>query len=398
MKVGIVGLGYVGIVTGAVLSNNGYEVKGVDTDTNKVDNLRNGRNIIYEPELESYLKRGNIEFSNDYSVLDDVEITFISVPTPTIRGKIDRSYVFNAAEAVSNVNKNDIVIKSTVTPGTASEIMHRVQNNVLSNPEFLSEGNAIYDSIHPDRVVIGGNKTELVENIWAFTKAPILKTTNENAELIKYASNAFLATKISFINEIANICEKTPNSDVEVVAKGMGYDRRIGSLFLKAGIGYGGSCFPKDTEALLSYARSLGEKMKIVQAAEKVNNTRIKSILAFLEGKYGRISGMNILQLGLSFKENTDDIRESPALRLYRSLSERGARVAVFDPKKSPVRVNWCDSIAQCLEGKDLIIIATEWPEFKLLEKMDIRVPIMDGRRILDPKKFIDYSGVGFND
>ncbi|MEM3431642.1 MAG: nucleotide sugar dehydrogenase, partial [Candidatus Micrarchaeia archaeon] len=232
-------------------------------------------------------------------------------------------------------------------------------------------------------------------SVWKFTKAPVIKTTNENAELIKYASNAFLAVKISYINEIANLCEKIPNTDVEIIAMGMGYDKRIGPLFLKAGIGYGGSCFPKDTEALISFAESLGAEMSIVKSARKVNESRIERIINIIIKKFGKIEGLKILQLGITFKDNTNDTRESQALKLYYTLKEKGAYVTVYDPVAKISDLNYCKKIEKCIEKSNLIIIASEWPEFKNLEKMNIEKPVIDGRRILDPSKFKEYIGVG---
>lgn len=400
MKIGIVGMGFVGSVTAAVLADQGNEVIGIDVDEKKIENFRSENMPIFEPGLKELIikNRKNLEFSTDYYSLKNAGIIFIAVPTPTAEGKINLEYVYSAVKSIISVNKDAIiVIKSTVVPGTGTKIANEFDIKVVSNPEFLREGNAIYDTIHPDRVVIGGDEKHatIISELWKFTNAPVLITTRENAELIKYASNAFLATKISFINEIANLCEKIQNTDVEIVAKGIGYDKRIGPLFLKAGIGYGGSCFPKDTEALISFAEEMGEEMKIVKETKKVNEGRIERIIKTIEKKFGRIRGLRILQLGISFKENTSDLRESQALKLYNALIEKGASVVVFDPVIKNENIKICKSIEECIKNSDLIVVSTEWPDFKVLERMDVRIPVIDGRRILDPEKIKDYIGVG---
>ncbi|MGC9123994.1 MAG: UDP-glucose dehydrogenase family protein [Thermoplasmata archaeon] len=400
MKIAVVGLGFVGCVTAAVLADQGNEVIGLDIDAQKIKLLNSGKSPIFEPGLEELIKKNekNLKFTTDYSLLSDSDVIFIAVPTPNENGKIDLNYVYSAIKSVALINKNAIiVIKSTVIPGTGTRLEKEFNVKIVSNPEFLREGNAIYDTMHPDRVVIGGDYeySNIVSEIWKFTNAPVLLTTRENAELIKYASNAFLATKISFINEVANLCEKIPNSDVEIVAKGMGLDKRIGPLFLKAGIGYGGSCFPKDTQALITFAEDLGEKMNIVKAAKKVNEERIERIIKILERKFKTLKGLKILQLGISFKENTNDIRESQALKLYEILKKKGAIVNVFDPVNRIDTIDYCNSIEECINNADVIIVATEWQEFKILETMNIKIPVIDGRRILNPNKFENYIGIG---
>ena len=271
MKIGVVGLGYIGSVTSVALAEAGYEVIGVDIDESKVKALSAGEPPIYEPGLKEMLVKNvkRLEFSVDYNKLSEVDLIFVIVPTPNKDGKIYLKYVDDVVENIKKVNKNAIVIiKSTVLPGTASNLMQKTGMIIVSNPEFTKEGSAIDDTLKPDRVVIGGNNKnaiEKVKKIWEFTKSPIIETTNENAEMIKYASNSFLAVKVSYINEIANLCEKVPNCDVEVVARGMGLDKRIAPYFLKAGIGFGGSCFPKDTVAFISFARDLNENLSILQ-------------------------------------------------------------------------------------------------------------------------------------
>ncbi|MDE1870401.1 MAG: UDP-glucose/GDP-mannose dehydrogenase family protein, partial [Candidatus Micrarchaeota archaeon] len=264
MKIAIIGLGYVGQVSAIALAAQGHDVLGVDVDKSKVESLIKGVPTIHEPKLKELLEKNksNIRFSTSYEGLADVEVAIISVPTPTVKGKADLGYVKEACRsAIAANSKITLVIKSTVVPGTAKEIEREIGAKVVSNPEFTQEGSALEDTLHPDRTVIGSSEERaagIVEKLWSFTGAPTIKTTNENAEMIKYASNAFLATKISFINEVADLCEKIPGGDVEVVAKGMGLDKRIAPRFLKAGIGYGGSCLPKDTQALVSFAKERG--------------------------------------------------------------------------------------------------------------------------------------------
>ena len=295
MKIGIVGLGYVGLVTAIALANSGNEIIGIDIDESKVNSLKDHKLTIYEPGLKEAFESAynKIMFSTDYSLLKGSEVVYVIVPTPTVEGKIVLDYAFDACDRIKAVDANAIIaIKSTVVPGTARKISEKLGMTVVSNPEFTKEGTAIEDTIHPDRIVIGSDNQkalDVIARIWSFTNAPILKTTNENAELIKYASNAFLATKISFINEIANLCEKIPGADVEIVAKGMGFDKRIAPYFLRAGIGYGGSCFPKDTKAITEFARGLGEQLKIIEATIEVNEDRVnrvyKMINVLLNGK-----------------------------------------------------------------------------------------------------------------
>jgi len=400
MNIGVVGMGFVGSVTAAVLADQGNAIIALDIDSEKIARFNSGDIPIFEPGLKDLILKNkrNLKFTTDYKMLKGSEIIFVAVPTPNLNGKINLDYVYMAIDSIKSINNDAIVvIKSTVVPGTGSKIKDEFNIKIVSNPEFLREGNAIDDTVHPDRVIVGGEEeyAEKVAGIWKFTNAPILITTRENAELIKYASNSFLATKISFINEIANLCEKIPNSDVETVAKGMGYDRRIGPLFLKAGIGYGGSCLPKDTEAFIMYAKELGEELKIIKAAKKTNEDRIDRIIDILKKKFVEIKGLKILQLGISFKENTNDLRESQALKLYRSLIKNGADVVVFDPVNAVEGINFCGNLNDCLNGVDAIVVATEWPEFKKIENMNIKIPLIDGRRILNPERFKEYIGIG---
>ena len=400
MKIGQVGLGYVGLVNAAVLSNHGNLLIGVDVDRSKIDALTKGIVPIFEPDLERYLIDGrkNLIFSYDYSSLSECEAIFITVPTPNISGNIDLSYVINACDEVAKINRSAIlIIKSTVIPGTASHISARTGMKVISNPEFTREGSAIYDTEHPDRIVIGGGPSDIVKDIWKFTDAPVIITTNANAELIKYASNAFLATKISFINQMADLCEKIPGADVNVVAKGMGLDKRIGKEFLKAGLGFGGSCFPKDTQALITFARSKGVDMSIVREVYEYNENRISLILQNTKKRGISFSGSRVCVLGLSFKDLTNDLRESRSILLISRLKEEGAVINAYDPViKGLDGVNICKDIRTCIDESEIVITATEWRDFAdIPPEMFEGKTVLDFRRILDPEKYNIKMGVG---
>ena len=270
---------------------------------------------------------------------------------------------------------------------------------VISNPEFTREGTAVNDTITPDRVVIGSRKKssyDFMRKIWWFVELPFVETTNENAELIKYASNAFLATKISFINEIANLCEKIPNADVTTVALGMGLDPRIGKDFLRAGLGFGGSCFPKDTEALTSFANDLGERTSIVESAISVNLEREDRIVSLCKKALGDdLNGRKICVLGLSFKEDTDDLRESKSIKLFNALRATGASVEAFDPMIKSDRFPYaCDEAEDCLKDSELAVISTEWPHFSAILESYNGI-VIDARRIVPPSVAKKYLGVG---
>lgn len=405
MRIGVVGLGYVGIVTAVVLADHGNHVIGINRNRQKSEQLAKGIPPLHEPQLKELLNKNlrNFTFSTDYESLKDAEMVFLIVPTPTVKGKIDLSYITEASMKVSEVNKNAIlVIKSTVVPGTAKMIAGRTGMVVVSNPEFTKEGSGVDDTAHPNRIIIGASDKQAgdaVESVWAFTKAPVLRTNNENAELIKYASNSFLAAKISFINEIANLCEKLPGCDVEVVAKGMGLDERIAPYFLKAGLGFGGSCFPKDTKALASFAKEKGERMSIVEAAIKVNSNRIDHVIAQAKEAAGRdLSGIRVGVLGATFKEGTDDLRESQALKLIQKLKKMGAAVTVYDPitKAIPIKgVGMAETKEKCIEGSDIVIVATEWKDFSDAGKYAGSRPIIDARRIAGQSGNIRSVGLG---
>lgn len=427
----MVGTGYVGLVTGTCLADFGNEVTCVDLDEKKVALLRAGRLPFYEFSLQELVERnmrqGRLAFTTDIAgAMRAAQVVFSAVGTPSDRaGRADLSQVFTMARTVAeNLNGYKLVVqKSTVPVGTGAKVkaiieQHRrkeVTFDVASNPEFLREGSAVEDFMRPNRIVIGTwnqRAEDILTEIYRplfLNEAPIVKTTVETAELVKYASNAFLAAKISYINEMALLCEKV-GADVKVVARAMGLDNRIGPKFLHAGAGYGGSCFPKDTLALKSFSREAGFTATIVEAAIQANRYQrqemIRRAQAMLEDPQGKIVGV----LGLSFKPQTDDVREAFALTLIPALQRKGAVVRAFDPiamataARKLRRVEFCKNAYEAATGADLLVIATEWNEFRMLDMRKIhklmRTPnLLDCRNIYDPdemeKLTFTYGGVG---
>ena len=400
MKIGVVGLGYVGLVTAAVLANHENEIIGIDVSAERVNKLNSHNLPIFEPELGNRIDSAGSRsmFSTDYSDLTECSGVFICVPTPNNETGIDLSFVVAAAKEISKVVPNSaLIIKSTVTPGTARLINNLTGMKVTSNPEFTREGSAVYDTEHPDRIVIGGNDPQVCKDIWKFTNAPTIITTNENAELIKYASNAFLATKITFINQIADLCEKIPGTDVKIVAQGIGLDHRIGKEFVNAGLGYGGSCFPKDTIALHSYANNKYVKLGIIDSVIRYNSDRINQLVEKIIKLAGDLKDRNICVLGLSFKDNTDDLRESRSIALIENLSKRGAKIFAYDPvvKQYP-GIGQCNSSEECIMKCNIVITATEWEEFRSIDPVIFKDKmVFDLRRILSIKPDDITMGVG---
>lgn len=400
MKIGVVGLGYVGLVTAACLANNGHSVIGIDSVPGKVEMLKSGRIPIFEPGLKEKISaaKSDLVFSTDYADLAGCSAVFLCVPTPNNGREIDLRYVYEAGDSVAHyAYDSSLVIKSTVLPGTARKVSAMIGMNVISNPEFTREGSAIHDTEHPDRIVIGGKSTEVVRKIWEFTGAPMVITTNENAELIKYASNAFLAVKISFINQIADLCEAIPNTDVNVIARGMGLDHRIGTEFLKAGLGYGGSCFPKDTVALTTFAEENNIDLSIIRSAFEYNDNRIPNLAGKITEKSNSLSGKRVCVLGLSFKDDTDDLRESRSLLLIENLESRGAIVNAYDPAvKAAKGVTISSDLQNCITSSEIVITATEWKDFSNLDPELLKGKrVFDLRRILDPDEVDITMGVG---
>jgi len=419
MKICVVGSGYVGLVTGACLADFGVNVVGVDKDVAKVAALSCGKVPIYEPGLETLVQKnmeeGRLRFSTDLGpAIEEAQAVFIAVGTPPKSdGSADLTFIREVATSIAqHLNGYKIIVtKSTVPIGTGKMIEAIVRDGagskhrfaVVSNPEFRREGSAIEDFMHPDRVVIGTTDpraAELMRDVYsplAAAAVPFIITDVETAELIKYASNGFLATKISFINEVAQICEAW-GANVEVVAKGMGLDTRIGPKFLSAGPGFGGSCFPKDTRAVAQIARDQGQRFRIIEAVLEVNEATQKRMTEKVARALDGVAGKTVAVLGLSFKPNTDDIRDSPALPIVQGLIDGGATVRAFDPEAMdgcrplfPTAV-FSDNAYEAAEGADALVIATEWNQFRKLE-LDrlhqlLRQPlVIDLRNLYEPEK-----------
>jgi UDPglucose 6-dehydrogenase len=420
----------VGLVTGTCFADLGNDVTCLDVDHNRIDKLLQGEMPIYEPGLEQLVeqnvKAGRLKFTTDYtSALEKAEYAFIAVGTPSgTDGEADLQYVRSAAEQIADLVDWPIVVinKSTVPVGTGDWVADIINNrrknrpldfSVVSNPEFLREGSAIGDFMTPDRVVLGSlnrDAAQKVAQLYQPLRCTIMITDLRTAEMIKYASNAFLATRISFINEIANMCEEL-GADVNEVARGMGLDKRIGPSFLDAGLGWGGSCFPKDVKALEHMAVLNGTHPQLLQAVMEINrNQRRRAVMKVRKALGGNLNDKTIGVLGLAFKPNTDDIRESPALEIIHLLQNEGATVKSYDPqamenvaKVSPKTV-LCENPYQVAEGADALILATQWNEFKQLDFARIhsmmRKPIvLDGRNLWDAETLrslgFKYIGVG---
>jgi len=432
MRIAVIGTGYVGLVSGACFSEFGVNVVCVDKDQAKIGALQRGKMPIYEPGLEtlvdSNVRAGRLSFTTDLkAAVDGADAVFIAVGTPSRRGDghADLSYVFAAAEEVAAAldGYTVVVTKSTVPVGTGREVARIIRNarpdadfDVASNPEFLREGSAINDFMRPDRVVIGTDGERARQLLRALYRplylieTPIIFTNLETAELIKYAANTFLATKITFINEIADLCERV-GADVHDVAKGIGLDGRIGRKFLHQGPGYGGSCFPKDTLALVRTAQEVGSPLRIVETVVAVNDARKERMAERIINVCGRpMSGKTIAILGLTFKPNTDDMRESPSLTIIPALQRAGATVRAFDPegmreaKLLLPDVTYCRDAYDAMSGADALVILTEWNEFRALDldrvKRLLRRPlILDLRNIYNPDEMaaagFEYDCIG---
>jgi UDPglucose 6-dehydrogenase len=418
MKITVVGTGYVGLVTGTCFSETGNKVTCVDIDKIKVDKLSAGQITIYEPGLEKIflrnIKEGRLTFTTELeSAIEGAEIIFLALPTPPgADGSADLKYVLGVADHLGKILKDYKVIvnKSTVPVGTADKVSAAIAKNykgefdVVSNPEFLREGVAVDDFMKPDRVVVG-TKSERAKKLMSDLYAPFVRQGNpvifmdeRSSELTKYAANSFLATKISFMNEVAQLCERM-GADVDMVRRGIGSDDRIGKRFLFPGIGYGGSCFPKDVQALIMSSDEVKYDFEILKAVEKVNANQklhlVEKIKAYFKGD---LKGKHIALWGLAFKPNTDDIREAPALSIIDALTTMGATIAAFDPEAMPNvkaqigdKIVYASSPYEALNGADFLIIATEWsefrtPDFDLMANVIKHKIIFDGRNLFDGK------------
>ena len=430
MRIAMIGTGYVGLVSGACFSEFGHQVACVDKDATKIGALKSGRIPIYEPGLEHVVadnvEAGRLTFTEDLTgSVASADAIFIAVGTPSRRGDghADLTYVFKAAEEIAQAldGYTVVITKSTVPVGTGRKVEETIRRlrpdaefDVASNPEFLREGSALEDFRRPDRVVCGveGERAravmrELYRPLY-LNETPMLFTSRETSELIKYAANAFLATKITFINEIADLCEKV-GANVQDVARGIGLDGRIGSKFLHAGPGYGGSCFPKDALALLKTAEEAGAPTQIVAAVTRVNDARKRSMVDKIDRAFGGVSGKTIAVLGLTFKPNTDDMRDAPSLVILPELQKRGAKLKAYDPEgmseaKKLLDVDMCADVSSALEGADGAVILTEWNEFRALDldetkKLLKRPLLVDLRNIYRPDEMaragFTYVSVG---
>ena len=421
MHIAIVGTGYVGLVSGACFADFGHVVTCVDKDQKKIDALHANEIPIFEPGLEPIVsnnqRQGRLKFTTDLATaVREADAVFIAVGTPSRRGDghADLSYVQNAArEIAAAMNGFTVVItKSTVPVGTGDSVEATIRAarpdadfEVVSNPEFLREGAAIDDFKHPDRIVIGTDSpraravlSEIYRPLY-LNQAPLLFTSRRTSELIKYAANAFLATKITFINEIADLCEKV-GANVQEVAHGIGLDKRIGSKFLHAGPGYGGSCFPKDTLALARTAQEAGAALRIIETVISVNDARKLGMARKVSQVFdGKVHGKTVAVLGLTFKPNTDDIREAPALSIIAALQDRGAIVRAYDPQgmheaaKLLDQVAYCEDAYECAEGADALLIVTEWEEFRALDLSRLK-DVMKAPVIIDLRNIYRHDEV----
>jgi len=432
--IAVFGMGPVGLVTAISLARKGCNVTGIDVDENHLRQLRKGDAPFFEPNLSQELKkpavRKRLIFSDDSSLNSKSDITFITVGTPSAQDGsaiLDnvRSAAISIGESIRGIKHYQLVaVKSTVTPGTARCVVKPTiekasgkklrEFGVCSNPEFLREGNAIRDADFPDRIIIGSDDLKAARYLEKFYRLvyrgntpPIKRTSYENAELIKYANNAFLATKISFINCIANIAERTPHSDVTSIADGIGLDERIGRKFLNAGLGWGGSCFPKDMRGLISYSRASGHIPTLLEAVVETNERQKDKALALATSMLGTLKEKSIAILGLAFKSETDDVREAVAITIIRGLLAQGANVRVYDPKAQgnaqkifQKSIAYADDKIECLRDADCCILVTEWDEFRSLSPGDftklMRTPVViDGRRLFSSRRMIE-GGVRF--
>ena len=419
MRVTMIGTGYVGLVSGACFADFGHDVTCVDKDASKIERLKKGEMPIFEPGLddivEQNVREDRLHFTTDPSeALRNADAVFIAVGTPSRRGDghADLTYVFAAAEEIADLMQGYTVVvtKSTVPVGTGDEVEARIRKRrpdadfaVVSNPEFLREGAAINDFKRPDRVVVGGahdpRARKIVEELYRplyLNQTPLLFTTRRTSELIKYAANAFLALKITYINEMADLCEKV-GADVQEVARGIGLDNRIGGKFLHPGPGYGGSCFPKDTLALVRTAQESGAPIRLVETTVDVNDARKRAMAGrIIDIAGGDIAGKTVALLGLTFKPNTDDMRDAPALEIVPALQKAGARIKAFDPEgmEEAARllsdVAFCQGPYECVQDADVVAIVTEWDQFRALDlkrlKAAMKTPlVVDLRNVYNP-------------
>jgi len=428
MQISIIGTGYVGLVTGTCLADLGNSVICVDNDAEKIKLLKKGHTTIYEPGLKDLvkqnLKNGRLKFTSSIKeAVQKTDLIFICVGTPSKdNGEADLVYIENVCrDMVKYMDSYKLIVEKSTVPVETGERMKevikslggaKIKFDVASNPEFLREGSAIEDFLHPDRIVIGVESPrakETLTNLYKPLKAPMVVTDIKGAELIKHASNSFLAAKISFINAVGNICERV-GTDVTEVARGIGLDKRINMKFLNAGLGYGGSCFPKDVDAFIHISHKLGFDFGMLREVKKINEEQRNMVLRKVEKMLWNLPGKTIAVLGLSFKPNTDDIRSAPAIYIIKKLQDMGCKIRAYDPKamdnaeKTLANVKFCKDAYDAAKGCDCIIVVTEWNEFKELDfkklkKLVAQPIIIDGRNIYDPSEIkkagFKYCGFG---
>ena len=432
MKIGIIGLGFVGLSFAAVLTSKGHSIIGVDTDKEKLEKIKNGIVPFYEPKLQSLLRRSlnvGLEVSSNILAIKKCNLIFVTVGTPQKRnGEIDLTMIKNVTNKIGKLlsktqNKPIIIIKSTVIPGTTQNvilpILQRISGKnvgkdfgLLTNPEFLRETMAVNDTLHPHVIVLGGDNDIFLKKVRRFYSnlhhsVPIVLTNYSTAEIIKYANNSFLATKISFINQIASICEEIPDANIDDVAKTIGLDPRIGNLFLDAGPGYGGSCLPKDVKAIINFSTKVGINPTLLTAVEKTNKQQINSIIKLIKQNIGKIHGRKIAVLGIAFKPETDDIRDSVSVELVNRLIKLGAKITIHDPKAIENakkifnnKIKYQKSVSTAVKDCKCAIIMTAWKQYekinnKTIEQMAKKF-IIDSRRIISDKKLnAKYFAIG---
>ncbi|GGF34804.1 UDP-glucose 6-dehydrogenase [Halobacillus andaensis] len=429
MKILIIGMGYVGTTTGVVFAHQGHEVTGLDIDESKITSLKKGNLYFHEPGLQEMLfdqlKNGRIQFTSDpRAAVENHDVLFLTVGTPSLEnGNADLTFIKKAAEMIGRYKNKEkiVVVKSTVPLGTTDQVEQWIKQSttdpssthVAMNPEFLREGSALYDALHPNRIVIGSQNSKArstLEQLYRSFTCPLLITSTKAAEMIKYASNAFLATKISFINEVAKLCDQV---DVQIkdVAKGMGLDQRIGPDFLQAGLGYGGSCFPKDVKEFTASAKSLGVPLTILEDVEKINKSQPHYFINKMKNTFPTLKGKKVTLLGLSFKPDTDDIRESVAFPIMDLLLKEGAKITVHDPVVN-LSTEWLTKgVTQCwdpyvaVKNSDMILIATNWSHYEKLDWAKVHELVttphlFDGRNMLNAEKMkllkFHYQGIGY--
>jgi len=432
MKIGIIGLGFVGLSLTSVLASKGYDVIGIDTDNEKCSKIINGVSPFFEPGLEKVLQNGlkkKLKIENNFLLINNCDFIFVTVGTPQkANGSIDLSKIKKAISTIAeNLLKNNkkpiIIIKSTVIPGTTTKvilpILEKKSNKkngkdfgLISNPEFLQESNAIKDTEFPHVVVLGGDQTEFMKKtkklfMKLHPNVPIIITNHQTSEMIKYANNAFLATKISFINQLSNICQKIPGANIDDVGATMGLDPRIGKLFLNAGPGYGGSCLPKDMRALINFANISGINPTLLNAVEDLNTKQLEQIILMTKEKLGNLTSKKITILGTAFKPNTDDIRDSIAIELIKKLLKKKARITIHDPKamKNTKRIfeekiNYAETMKDALSKSECVIIMTQWKQYEKLNNNEFKYMkrkfVIDCRRMLAKKQLdVDYYAIG---